>query len=257
MDVKPAVVAQNATSIEDDIIGDSLERYALAELRSECPEVFPPLNPTQKSMLLAKQLEILYHRVVPASHERMGIILAQIARDELWRFHPAGYESLEDFLNGIGVTPSIASHVIAWEETVFDFIEEVGYNPTEILHVNMTNLKLITPHLRSLATGEESKSKRVREEVSGLLKRFDGDRKEAGKYLLEQAMTHPNRALRQNISVGDEVDTILVQYKALPTGESHRRDRWDVWIDNISTFERNLVFRRLSDVADFIEIRDD
>lgn len=251
-----SLVTQQQVSVEERVTNeDALNNYALAELRQELPDIFPPLDPTQTILVETRKLEMLHKRMPTATHNKMSQILARIAHENLWQYHPEGFASLEEYLHVLDINQSLYSQLTNWNKVVFPLIESTGRDPLETFRNNPTNIKLITPHLVQLATGKPSHSTHVRNEVDSLLAQYKGDKIEAVVYLLDQAALHSTRALKQNLLVGEEIDIITIYYEQTAKRGKDQKRLWRIWCDDMSMIQRNAVFRRLTDLADIVEVK--
>ena len=52
-----------------------------------------------------------------------ALLTGYIARQDLWEHHPAGYDSLREFLMGAGLHVSVVSHLVSIGETIIPFCD--------------------------------------------------------------------------------------------------------------------------------------
>jgi hypothetical protein len=98
-------------------------------------------------------------------------LLRQIERTNAITNHPAGYRNLQEMANDQGISVSELSNTLDWVNVIFPFVQdELGLPVAQFFErVGKSNLRELTPILKSIITGEPSSTASVRNSVERLL----------------------------------------------------------------------------------------
>lgn len=126
-----------------------------------------------------------------------GLIIRKIRRHNLWSYLPNSYNTIEDAIEaetGLSRTQQSIAENLA--EVVVPYLQQKYDNPMEILgQIPRSNIAEVMPVLRTLLTGEKSKSERVNRKARELAQEF-GDPLAAADFVLETASQLPTAELR-------------------------------------------------------------
>jgi hypothetical protein len=138
-------------------ISDMLESDAYTEL--------------EKAAMIAFEMLKLTNTVEVANNFTRALLLHNIEKFGLWSEHPEKFTDFYEAVKRFGMSKSQASDLLAWFRIVLPYLEEnFGMTPAEVLEqYGISSLRSITPVLKSLITGEQSKSKAVNEKVGLVL----------------------------------------------------------------------------------------
>lgn len=139
-------------------------------------------------------------------------LIEQIQTDDLWRAHPDSFDSVEDAVEAQGISKSEYSNILDFCETIFPYLTDAGYNIQDLWEtLGKSKFRELTPLLKRIITGEESRSKYVEKAFQKFVEIITGDtpaegedipdtvRKQVVDHLLKLAEELPVRELRDEI----------------------------------------------------------
>lgn len=162
----------------------------------------------RQAAIYFEQLKLI-NGPVEYSRERLkGELVARLDAGDFWQYHPSSPTSLDELVQGAGMSKSEKSDLLTWEKHIYPYLQEkLGLQPYQVWQMlNKTKRRRLTPYLRQLTDPSyETYSDKVRQAVEKL--------KEEG---VENRGDHPGRDT-QSASVSPVLDENLAAVEKLLT----------------------------------------
>ena len=111
-------------------------------------------------------------------------LIEEIQSDDLWRAHPDSFESVEDAVVDQGVSKSEYSNILDFCETIFPYLTDAGYNIQDLWEtLGKSKFRELTPLLKRIITGEESRSKYVEKAFQKFVEKITGNTPAEGEVI--------------------------------------------------------------------------
>jgi len=152
-----------------------------------------------------------------------GKILREIEAKSLWTTHPELFNTLEDAATYYKIPRSVLSNVRDWYNIVFPYFEENNIDVAETIEsIGISNLREMTPVLKSLITGQESSRELTKASVEKVRNDVEATDRVANSNLTEEEKTlecvnwlltaghAPNQELRKNLRPRPPIEAVLM-----------------------------------------------
>lgn len=184
-----------------------------------------------------------------------GQVIQEIENRGLWAEHPEGFNSMEEAAEAQGISQSEYSNIRDLCSVIFPYFEERGIPVSQLwTEIGKSKLRELTPILKRVITGEESRSDRVERTFENMMDdvfasaHARGDEitnEEARGYVIDQLLEAgqmPVREMRQQIRPDR---TPSIEGFALP----YRNGRQVVMVI-VDEDQREMLNRRLTGYID-------
>jgi hypothetical protein len=99
---------------------------------------------------ITQRMLIISENIRGLQRAAQGYVVAYVAREQLWRFHPDGYRNLRQFLRGAGLTENSVTELTALGDTLVPFCDSQEINIDAVLtSERWPKLREAIPALRS------------------------------------------------------------------------------------------------------------
>ncbi len=203
-----------------DLLEANLRREATRRLESKPGSQWSEFSASEREALVYDcMLEIIANELEYLTTRLKARLIALIEKRQLWTYHPAGYNSLVEFLGrrGIRISKSEASDLRFLYEKLSPWVSEhLGITPEELWRqAGLSNLRMIVPKARRALAASNAAEVQT---------------------LIEQAMTHNWDGLRRALRPGRGKVNVTVY---------HEGERFRIETDWIDADQFKIVKRAL------------
>lgn len=231
----------------------SLDEIAKSLAEEITPQELEP--PERRAVVLANAIQILNSFEVMVNLAK-GRVLAEYVDDQIYRFHPEGYESDVEAYESLGLSASEACDYKAMAKHVFPWLRKIGEDPMDWFHrIGKSKFRRILPFLRPLADPQYETSDKIKIELDRIRKSVISSNpfatnieEEMARWILSMAETHTVRALDQELKLKD-APAILFFYRCVIEEGQEEYEVSSV----MSQVQFDILRRQMGSLADFIQ----